>query len=124
MRLLLDANIVIWLLSRRERLSPRVLAELGSVDNELFVSAASLLEITSKSASGRLTFDEEMLADLEAMVTWLPVTADHALRVQTLPPIHKDPFDRILVAQARAEGMTLVTGDRVMAGYGVPVLLT
>ncbi len=124
MRLLLDANIVLWMLSDPARLGPSVLAEVRNPQNELFVSTASLLEITSKVASGRLTFDEEMLADIEQISTWLPLSAVHAQRVGTLPMLHKDPFDRIIVAQAMEEGMTLVTGDRLLAEYGVAVLLT
>lgn len=124
MKLLLDANIVIWLLTTPERIKPAVLALIRSGESEVFVSTASLLEITSKASGGRLTFDEEMLADLQDISTWLPVSAAHALRVQTLPRIHGDPFDRIIVAQAMVEGMTVVTGDRLLADYGVPVLLT
>lgn len=124
MRLLLDANIVIWLLSNPRRLKPAVLAEIRDPRNELFVSTASLLEITTKAASGRLVFDDEMLADLKAFVTWLPLSDAHALRVQTLPMLHGDPFDKIIVAQAMIEDLTLVTGDRLLAEYAVPVLLT
>ena len=124
MRLLLDANIVIWLLTKPERLRPAVLAAIRDDGNELFVSTASLLEITTKASSGRLAFDDEMLADLELFSSWLPLSATHALRVQRLPRLHGDPFDRVIVAQAMIEGLTLVTGDRLLADYGVPVLLT
>ena len=124
MRLLLDANIVIWLLTKPERLRPAVLAAIRDDGNELFVSTASLLEITTKASSGRLAFDDEMLADLELLSSWLPLSAAHALRVQRLPRLHSDPFDRVIVAQAMIEGLTLVTGDRLLADYGVPVLLT
>ena len=124
MRLLLDANIVLWALERPERLSPAIRAAMLDMANELFVSTATLLEMTSKAASGRLTFDAESHAKVIALATWLPVEAGHAWRVRSLPPIHKDPFDRIIVAQAMEEGMTLVTGDRLLADYGVAVLLT
>jgi PIN domain nuclease of toxin-antitoxin system len=124
MRLLLDANIVLWALERPERLNPAVLATVLDSANELFVSTATLLEITSKAASGRLTFDDESHAKVIALAAWLSVEANHAWRVRSLPPIHKDPFDRIIVAQALEEGMTLVTGDHLLAEYGVPILLT
>ena len=124
MRLLLDANIVLWALERPERLNPAALATMQDSTHELFVSTATLLEITSKAASGRLTFDDESRAKVTALAAWLPVEANHSWRVRNLPPIHKDPFDRIIVAQALEEGMTLVTGDRLLMEYGVPILLT
>ncbi|QTC91877.1 type II toxin-antitoxin system VapC family toxin [Brevundimonas goettingensis] len=123
MRLLLDANIVIWLLSAPARVRETVRDQIRSEDNAVFVSTASLLEITAKAATGRLNFTAGMLADLQTISTWLPVEAEHALLVQNLPPIHKDPFDRIIVAQAMVEEMTLVTGDRILLEYGVSVLL-
>lgn len=122
MKLLLDANVVVWLLSNPRRLKPgigRVIAE-----SESFFSTASLLELTSKAARNRLSFTQAMRDDLRDLCDWLPVSADHAFLVQNLPPIHKDPFDRVIVAQAMIEGMTLVTGDRLLADYGVPILLT
>ena len=124
MPLLLDANVVIWLLSSPGRLRKNVLDELQRADRQMFVSTASLLEITAKAATGRLIFNENMLTDLQAISTWLPLEARHALRVQSLPPIHKDPFDRAIVAQALVEGMTLVTGDHLLMEYGVAILLT
>lgn len=124
MRLLLDANIVIWLLTTPERIKPTVLSLIRDSASEVFVSTASLLEIASKASGGRLIFDNDMLADLQDISEWLPLSAAHALRVQTLPRIHGDPFDRVLVAQAMVEDLTLVTGDHLLADYGVPVVLT
>lgn len=124
MNLLLDANIVVWLLEQPERISPHVTGILQDPANTLFVSTASLLELTSKASSGRLTFDEESVQKIVQIATWLPVQASHAWRVRSLPRIHGDPFDRILIAQALEEKLTLVTGDRLLADYGVPVLLT
>lgn len=123
MRLLLDAHVVIWFLSNPGRLRPTTIEKIQSPDTEIFVSTASLLEITAKAATGRLIFDDEMRADIEAISTWVPVAAEHALRVQTLPPIHKDPFDRVVVAQALIEQMILVTSDRILGDYHVPILL-
>lgn len=123
MRLLLDANVVIWLLDNPERISASALQALLNTDNQLFVSTASLMEIVAKAATGRLTFDEESRRRTELFADWMPVTAEQAWRIGSLPPIHKDPFDRIIVAQALVEGMTLVTGDRLLLEYGVPILL-
>ncbi len=124
MRLLLDANIVVWLLEQPERISTPVTSILQDPANTLFVSTASLLELTSKAASGRLTFDEESLQKIERIATWLPVEASHAWRVRSLPRLHGDPFDRILIAQTLEEEMTLVTGDHLLADYGVATILT
>lgn len=122
MKLLLDANVVVWVLSDPGRIKPDVVKAL--CENQTFVSSGSLLELTSKAASGRLVFSQQMRDDLADLCDWLPVTADHAFLVQHLPPIHRDPFDRIIIAQAMLENMTLVTGDRLLADYGVPILLT
>lgn len=124
MKLLLDTNIVIWLTSRRERIRPDILAVLADTRNELVVSTASLLEIASKVSRGRLAFGEDIRRELERQARFLPVSAGHAWRVSRLPPMHTDPFDRLLVAQAVEEGMTLVTGDRALSQYDVPILLT
>lgn len=124
MRYLLDSNIVIWLLEEPTRIKAPVMDVLLDPSSELLVSTASLLEIVSKAASGRLTFEEEARGKIEAVSKWLPVQEHHAWRVRSLPVLHKDPFDRILVAQAIEESLTLVTGDHRLADYGVPVLLT
>lgn len=123
MRLLLDTHIVIWFLDTPDRISPRVMPSLLDTDNRLFISTASLLEIAAKAATGRLVFDEESRRKTELLGDWVLVTADHAWRVRTLPPIHKDPFDRVIVAQAMLEEMTLVTADSILGRYGVPILL-
>ena len=124
MRYLLDSNVVIWLLEEPTRIKAPVMGALLDPSNELLVSTASLLEIVSKAASGRLTFDDESRGKIEAVSKWLPVQEHHAWRVRSLPLLHKGPFDRILVAQAIEEALTLVTGDRHLLNYGVPVLLT
>jgi PIN domain nuclease of toxin-antitoxin system len=122
--LLLDTNVVVWMLSNPGRLSPGVRTTLNDPHNQLFISTASLLEMTSKAASGRLMFNDRMRSALTEICNWIPMLAEHAFLVQTLPAIHKDPFDRVIVAQATIEGLTLVTGDHLLAEYGVPVLLT
>ncbi|WP_395942570.1 type II toxin-antitoxin system VapC family toxin [Brevundimonas sp.] len=124
MKLLLDTNVVVWMTGWRQRLRPEVLTALADRGNELVVSTASLLEIASKTARGRLAFDDQMLGDLERQVRFLPVSASHAWRVARLPVLHTDPFDRLLVAQALEERMVLVTGDHALSAYDVPLLLT
>ena len=93
--------------------------------NELFFSAASMWEITIKSSLGREDFrvDARLLRRglLDNGYTELPITSEHAVNVDHLPSIHKDPFDRILVAQAMVEGITLLTNDRKLASYSGPV---
>jgi PIN domain nuclease of toxin-antitoxin system len=92
-------------------------------DNVPLVSAASVWEIAIKRGLGKLTAPDDMLEELAARdVGVLDVTADHAWGVSRLPRHHSDPFDRLLVAQALAEGLVLVTADPVFARYGVPVL--
>ena len=124
MRLLLDTNVLIWFLAKPERIEGRVRQMLVDADNELFVSAISLLEIASKVAVGKLRFDDHALAQTQALAQPLAVTQGHAWRVASLPIIHKDPFDRLLVAQALEENMILVTGDRLLAQYVPATVLT
>lgn len=124
MTLLLDTNVVIWMTGRQSRLRPNVIASLADSRNELVVSTASLVEIAAKVARGRLAFSNALLNDLSDRVRFLPMSKDHAWRVSTLPMLHQDPFDRVIVAQAMIEGLTLVTGDHLLADYGVPVILT
>lgn len=126
MRLLLDTHIFIWASSSPANLPPRLGPELADPSNELFVSAATAWEIAIKHAQGRLRFP---VADFHAMAATLgahlmPMSADHGLAAGALPPIHGDPFDRMLVAQARAEGLILATVDKIIPQYGVPVLPT
>lgn len=123
MRVLLDTHLLLWALGAPAKLSAT--AHQLIRDAEIYVSAASIWEISIKTGLGKLTVDPaEVLAALEpAGFLSLPVTADHAARVATLPPVHRDPFDRLLVAQALTEPMRLLTGDPVLARYGEIVLV-
>lgn len=118
MRLLLDTHLLLWALAAPSRLPAR--AQTLVAKGDIYVSAASIWEISIKSALGKLVADpREVLAALgPAGFTELPITGEHATRVLDLPPIHRDPFDRLLVAQALAEPMRLLTNDSVLAGYG------
>jgi PIN domain nuclease of toxin-antitoxin system len=122
-RLLLDTHTFLWWLDRPEELSDRARVEIANGRNLVFVSAASFLEVALKSSKGKLTLSGSLDGRLEeCRFTALPITPQHALAVALLPPLHKDPFDRLLVAQARAEELTLVTRDGKLSGYGVPTL--
>lgn len=118
MRVLLDTHLLLWALSSPSKLSKRARQRIDS--SEVFASAASIWEISIKSALGKLEADPaEVLAGIEpAGFNHLAIVGEHAAEVVKLPPIHKDPFDRLLVAQARAEPMILLTDDETLGGYG------
>ena len=123
MKLLLDTHVVLWWLAD---MPIEVSAQEAIADgrNELYVSAASAWEIAIKRSSGKLKFDGDVLESITSAEMYvLPIDGDHAVLAGALPPHHQDPFDRILVAQAITERMTLVTRDKVMADYGVASLL-
>ena len=122
MKVLLDTHVLLWAAGVQTRL-PREARELiEDPDTELVFSAASLWEVAIKSGLGRDDFrvDARLLRRglLENGYTELAVTGSHAVAVDSLPSLHKDPFDRILVAQAREEGIVLLTADPAVASYG------
>lgn len=125
MKLLLDTHLLLWAAGSPERLSPPARAQLEDPENELFFSAASLWEIAIKRGLGRDDFkvDARVLRRglLDNGYSELPIASEHTVAIDTLPPIHKDPFDRLLVAQAMVEGITLLTADRLVAQYPGPV---
>jgi PIN domain nuclease of toxin-antitoxin system len=118
MRVLLDTHLLLWALVQPSKLSKAVRKQIEAA--EVFASAASIWEICIKSALGNLKADpNEVLEAIEpAGFGILPISGLHAVKVAALPPIHRDPFDRMLVAQALVEPMTLLTNDRALAGYG------
>jgi PIN domain nuclease of toxin-antitoxin system len=118
MRVLLDTHLLLWALSSPEKLSKRARQRIDS--SEVFISAASIWEISIKSALSKLEADpDEVFSGVEpAGFNHLPITGGHAAKVKELLPIHKDPFDRLLVAQARFEPMILLTDDDLLGGYG------
>lgn len=123
MRLLLDTNALYWSLVEPTRLSAGAADALEDEANDVFVSVVSAWEIGVKRAKGKL----EMPAALEPMLVekrfeTLTLTLAHALLIETLPPHHHDPFDRMLIAQAQAESLVLVTSDREMRRYPIAVL--
>jgi PIN domain nuclease of toxin-antitoxin system len=124
-KLLLDTHLLLWAAATPERLPPAALAEIENPDNELIFSAASLWEVAIKRGLGRADFtvDPRLLRRglIDNGYGELPITAEHAVSVDGLPPIHKDPFDRILIAQSIVEGITLLTVDVQVARYPAPV---
>ena len=123
MRLLLDTHIVLWWDADDPRLSAVFRAAVASPESEVFVSAASAWEIGIKRASGKLQIGASVAHTIlrHAFIA-LPVTVEHAEWAGSLPLLHRDPFDRLLVAQAQLEGLVLVTVDDRILRYQVPHL--
>ncbi|MER8930115.1 type II toxin-antitoxin system VapC family toxin [Mesorhizobium sp. M0859] len=125
MKLLLDTHLLLWAAGEPEKLPPAALAEMENADNHLTFSAARLWEIAFKRGLGRHDFrvDARLLrrGQIDNGYHELPITGEHAIAVEGLPPIHKDPFDRILIAQSIVEGITLLTVDDRAARYPAPV---
>lgn len=125
MILLLDTHLLLWAAGAPEKLSEQARRMIVDTGNELWFSAASLWEITIKNGLGRADFrvDPHLLRRglLNNGYIELPITAQHAIGTGQLPPLHKDPFDRVLVAQAIAEGALLLTTDERVAAYPGPV---
>lgn len=125
MKLLLDTHLLLWAAGMPDRLPSRARTLIEHPEAEPLVSAASLWEVTIKSGLGRDDFvvDPGLLrrALLEHGYGELPITGSHATAVGRLPPIHKDPFDRILVAQAQVEGITLLTANAIVGRYPGPI---
>jgi PIN domain nuclease of toxin-antitoxin system len=125
MKLLLDTHLLLWAAGEADKLPPAALAEIENADNDLLFSAASLWEVAIKRGLGRTDFtvDPRLLRRglMDNGYTELPVTGEHAVAVDGLPPIHKDPFDRLLIAQSIVEGITLLTVDEMLARYPAPV---
>ena len=125
MKLLLDTHLLLWAAGEPERLPVPARALLNAPENELFFSAASLWEVAIKCGLGRDDFrvNARLLRRglLDNGYGELPILSEHAVAIDSLPPIHKDPFDRILIAQATVEGITLLTVDPLVAEYTGPV---
>ena len=126
MKYILDTHVLLWAASNSSRLSAEVKFLLSEKENELFFSAASLWEVAIKNGLGRKDFKVEphllRRGLLDNGYSELPVTSEHAVGVSALPDIHKDPFDRILIAQSIAEGFTLMTADGLIAKYPGPIM--
>ena len=122
MNLLLDTHLLLWAASEPQRLSAKARALLLDPANQLVFSSASLWEISIKNGLERSDFNVDPRRLWRMLLVngyrELPVTSEHTVALTGLPPLHKDPFDRILIAQARVEGLTLLTADKALAKYG------
>jgi PIN domain nuclease of toxin-antitoxin system len=116
---------MLWWLSGDKRLPREADALIGDPENEVYVSAASIWEVAIKTALGRISGDPAVIAAAvpQSGLSELPVTGRHAAQVSKLPMHHRDPFDRLLIAQSLLEPMRLLTGDAALARYGETVLL-
>ena len=121
MRILLDTHLLLWAVAASHRLPPAARGLLEDASNEVYCSAASLWEMAIKTALGRADFQVDVrrlrtvLPDMG--IRELPVTGRHTESLTELPPIHRDPFDRMLVAQSMAEPLILLTNDAILAQY-------
>jgi PIN domain nuclease of toxin-antitoxin system len=123
LRLLIDSNAFIWMVSRPAELSSSARQAVVDTANERFVSIAAIWEISIKLSNGKLTLPGTLEQSIDGMAaTLLPITLPHIKRAQSLPFHHRDPFDRMMIAQAMEEGLTIVTRDRIFAFYNVSVL--
>jgi PIN domain nuclease of toxin-antitoxin system len=122
-KLLLDTHVVLWWRQKSRRLGAQATALIAGAP-DVYVSAASAWEVVIKSALGRLSLDDPFESHvIDAGFEALAITFAHAAEVGRLPPVHADPFDRMLVAQARVEGLTLVTHDDTLSRYDVRTIL-
>jgi PIN domain nuclease of toxin-antitoxin system len=125
MKFLLDTHLLLWAAGDPRRLPKPARALIADAANQLLFSPASLWEVAIKRGLGREDFqvDARLLRRglLDNGYTELPILSDHVVATESLPPIHKDPFDRILVAQATVEGITLLTFDTLLAQYPGPI---
>jgi PIN domain nuclease of toxin-antitoxin system len=121
MKLLLDTHLLLWAAGQSNRLSSTAKKLIDNPANELLFSAASVWEVAIKRGLGRGDFqiDPRLLRRglLDNGYSELPILSEHVVAIESLPPIHKDPFDRLLMAQANVEGVTLLTADSVVAQY-------
>jgi PIN domain nuclease of toxin-antitoxin system len=121
-RLLLDTHVVLWWLADDPTLSDELKATIDE-EVDVFVSAATVWEVAIKQQLGKITAPSDLPERIrDSELPNLSITSGHAIAAARLPPIHRDPFDRLLVAQARSEGLTLLTRDKILRDYDVAVL--
>jgi len=124
MRLLLDTHALLWALSTPTRLPSAVVMALRDPAHEIYVSSASVWEISIKVELGKIAADVDEVVQHVREVAFheLPITFLHSIRVRSIPAHHRDPFDRLLIAQALEDGLTIVTRDTAFAAYRVPTM--
>jgi PIN domain nuclease of toxin-antitoxin system len=123
-RLILDTHALLWWLDGDRRLPPRVRALIGDAANEVLVSAASVWEITTKARLGKLPRAADVAVDVPGCIESqgfvpLPITVHHAQRAGALAGPHRDPFDRMLIVQAQAEGVPIASNETIFEDYGI-----
>ena len=127
MKLLLDTHILLWAAGEPEQLSSKAKALIEDPENQLYFSAASLWEISIKNKLGRADFKVDLAVLrrnlLDNGFEEIAINSAHTIGVDALPNIHKDPFDRMLVAQTAVEGITLISADKIMAKYLIAVII-
>jgi PIN domain nuclease of toxin-antitoxin system len=126
-KLLLDTHVFIWLVEGNTRLSPIAKTAIADLQVEVFLSIASIWEMAIKVGNGKLTLSESLDVYIDRWlvnygIKILPVAKQHALCVATIPQHHRDPFDRILIAQAICDGLTLVSADSRFHAYAVSLI--
>ena len=124
MRLLLDTNALIWWLTDQPKLGHRGRALIADCENSVMTSIVSLWEISIKWRVGKMTQPGTFFARLlrEQGIACLPITNDHLAALEELPFHHGDPYDHMILAQAKVEGATLMTSDRILAAYDIPCI--
>lgn len=132
-RFLLDTHIFVWTKTAERPVLPHILSQMADPSNEVMVSLASAWELCIKASAGKLKGDASLLVGEEASfdraletsgLQMLPILPAHIFAVRNLPMVHRDPFDRLIVAQAMIEGMTLITADRRLEAYeGLDVIV-
>lgn len=126
MSVLLDTHVLLWFQSLDKRLSREVRERIETADEDFYISHVTFWEIAIKTSIGKLTLDRDLASTYrlahEAGFLVLPLREEHFLAASSLPLHHRDPFDRMLIAQAKHEGMHLITADPHFAAYGVPVI--
>ncbi|AFZ47776.1 PilT protein domain protein [Cyanobacterium stanieri PCC 7202] len=124
MKFLLDTHILLWWLANEPKLSSPIRAVISNPDNSIFVSAATVWEMSIKKSLGNLSVPNNLLEKLkDNNFIILDITAEHGLTVTDLPFYHKDPFDRMLIAQATIESLTIITLDTKFCIYDIPLLI-
>jgi len=126
-RLLLDTHVWLWMVSDAERLNDEARAALADPDNDLFLSVAAVWELAIKHVAGKLRYPGSLVVQVplhiqRSGVSPLAIQVQHAVAAAALPNHHRDPFDRMMIAQAQAEEMTLATADKRLTAYDVPLL--
>ncbi len=122
MRLLLDTHLLLWTAGKSQMLPREAVELIGAPENEINYSVVGLWEVAIKNGLGRSDFSVDLASLRRRLLDngyrEIPVTGEHALAIERLPVLHRDPFDRLLVAQATVEGMILLTADATLASYG------